>query len=176
MLADTIRRLTVPGALPALIHCEAGCDRTGVLTAIILDLAGVPDDEICADFAATAAATERINVRIDPQRGGVRRGLAAPGRPRRPELAPDGRDDGDDARADARAVGQRRGLGAAYGLTDADLAALRAALTVLRRGSTSRAVSAATRSASSVGKSQRPICPSRRRRARAWPHLSVPAR
>jgi hypothetical protein len=128
-LADTIRRLAVPGALPALIHCEAGCDRTGVLTAIILDLAGVPDDEICADFAATAAATERINVRTI--RNAAAYGEVWP--------HPDDRDGlnwhptaGMMATTLAR-MRERWGSGAgwarAYGLTDADLAALRAALT-----------------------------------------------
>ena len=130
VLADTIRRLTVPGALPALIHCEAGCDRTGVLTAIILDLAGVPDHEICADFAATAEATERINERII-------RNAAAHG-----EVWPRADDrDGLDWHPTAEMMvttlarirtrwGSGEGWARAYGLTDADLAALRAALTV----------------------------------------------
>ena len=128
-IAATIRRLTVPGALPALIHCEAGCDRTGILTAIVLDLVGVPDDEICADFAATAAATERINERTI-------RNAAAHGEvwPR-----PDDRDGLDwQPTADMMVTtltrmrerwGSGEGWARAYGLTGADLAALRAALT-----------------------------------------------
>jgi protein-tyrosine phosphatase len=64
VLASLIRRLTEPAALPALFHCEAGCDRTGVLAAITLDLLGVPDEEICADYAQTAQAISAINERI----------------------------------------------------------------------------------------------------------------
>lgn len=34
-----------------VIHCVGGKDRTGLLTALLLHLAGVPDDEIAADYA-----------------------------------------------------------------------------------------------------------------------------
>ena len=34
-----------------VIHCVGGKDRTGLLTAFLLHLAGVPDDEIAADYA-----------------------------------------------------------------------------------------------------------------------------
>ncbi|WP_081746591.1 tyrosine-protein phosphatase [Arthrobacter sp. H5] len=42
------------GAAPAgavVVHCAAGRDRTGLVTTILLSLAGVPDDEIAADYA-----------------------------------------------------------------------------------------------------------------------------
>jgi len=38
---------------PALFHCSAGKDRTGVLAALLLDLAGVPHEAIVADYALT---------------------------------------------------------------------------------------------------------------------------
>ena len=41
---------------PALFHCAAGKDRTGVVAAVLLGLLGVPDDEIAADYHATAGA------------------------------------------------------------------------------------------------------------------------
>src|SRR6266545_4376707 len=63
LLVSLLRRLALPEALPALIHCEAGCDRTGVVTATVLALLGVPDDEICADYAHTATAVPAINAR-----------------------------------------------------------------------------------------------------------------
>jgi protein-tyrosine phosphatase len=41
--------------LPALVHCMAGKDRTGVLVAVLLSALEVPDEYIVADFAASAA-------------------------------------------------------------------------------------------------------------------------
>lgn len=41
---------------PALFHCAAGKDRTGVVAAVLLGLLGVPDHEIAADYHATAGA------------------------------------------------------------------------------------------------------------------------
>jgi protein-tyrosine phosphatase len=38
-----------PGGV--LVHCHAGKDRTGVLVALALQVSGVPDDEIVADYA-----------------------------------------------------------------------------------------------------------------------------
>ncbi|MET7396550.1 tyrosine-protein phosphatase [Dactylosporangium sp. NPDC005572] len=38
-----------PGAV--LVHCQAGQDRTGMLVALLLRVAGVPDDVIAADYA-----------------------------------------------------------------------------------------------------------------------------
>ena len=40
----------IAGEVPALIHCTAGKDRTGVLVALLLTLAGVPHDAIVADY------------------------------------------------------------------------------------------------------------------------------
>lgn len=37
-----------------LIHCEAGKDRTGLATMLLLDLVGTPADVIAADYALTA--------------------------------------------------------------------------------------------------------------------------
>jgi len=41
---------------PLLFHCAAGKDRTGVVAAVLLGLAGVPAEEIAADYHATAGA------------------------------------------------------------------------------------------------------------------------
>lgn len=38
-----------------LIHCFAGKDRTGIVTALLLDVAGVPGEAIADDYAASAA-------------------------------------------------------------------------------------------------------------------------
>ncbi|SEG79186.1 protein-tyrosine phosphatase [Nonomuraea solani] len=45
---------------PVVVHCAAGKDRTGVLTALVLSLAGVGEDDIVADYALTGLATERF--------------------------------------------------------------------------------------------------------------------
>lgn len=47
-----------PGGV--LIHCAAGRDRTGLVTLLLLALAGVPADEIAADYALSA---ERLRAR-----------------------------------------------------------------------------------------------------------------
>ena len=38
---------------PAVIHCAAGKDRTGIVVALVLRSAGVPDEAIVADYALT---------------------------------------------------------------------------------------------------------------------------
>jgi protein-tyrosine phosphatase len=40
--------------LPALVHCAAGKDRTGIITALVLGLVGVPEETIVKDYALTA--------------------------------------------------------------------------------------------------------------------------
>ena len=61
--AEGLRALTTPGALPAVYFCMAGKDRTGVFSAIVLALLGVPDDQIVADYALTHEVVERIHDR-----------------------------------------------------------------------------------------------------------------
>ena len=48
--ADAVHALARPGALPALVHCTAGKDRTGVLVALVLDVLGVGEKAIVADY------------------------------------------------------------------------------------------------------------------------------
>lgn len=52
-LVEAIRILARPLALPAVLHCAAGKDRTGVVTALLLSSVGVPDEIVVSDFAAT---------------------------------------------------------------------------------------------------------------------------
>jgi protein-tyrosine phosphatase len=47
----------------ALVHCAAGKDRTGVVVALALTVAGVPAEAVVADYAASAERTEAIIAR-----------------------------------------------------------------------------------------------------------------
>jgi protein-tyrosine phosphatase len=46
--------------LPAVFHCAAGKDRTGVLAAFILSILGVPEEVISADYGKTADGMKRL--------------------------------------------------------------------------------------------------------------------
>src|SRR5439155_1330692 len=46
--------IVAPSVLPAVIHCAAGKDRTGVIVALILDAAGVSREAIGQDYALSA--------------------------------------------------------------------------------------------------------------------------
>lgn len=59
-LAAALEVLARPGALPAVFHCAAGKDRTGILAATVLALLGVPDDVIAHDYALSGEAMERM--------------------------------------------------------------------------------------------------------------------
>ncbi|MGA9277078.1 tyrosine-protein phosphatase [Ilumatobacter sp.] len=58
--ANAFQVLAVPGAAPAVFHCAAGKDRTGVLAALILGALGVDHEAIVADYALTEAAMVRM--------------------------------------------------------------------------------------------------------------------
>ncbi|MFC5909450.1 tyrosine-protein phosphatase [Streptacidiphilus monticola] len=49
-VAACVGRLLEPGALPALLHCAVGKDRTGVTVAVILSTLGVADAHLLADY------------------------------------------------------------------------------------------------------------------------------
>jgi protein-tyrosine phosphatase len=53
-VCETLRVLAAPGSLPAVIHCTAGKDRTGVIVALALGLVGVPEATIAEDYALSA--------------------------------------------------------------------------------------------------------------------------
>jgi len=60
-------------AFPVLVHCTAGKDRTGMVTALMLDLAGVDDKIIAEDYALTGNY-------LGPKLDMIRKGAAAAGR------------------------------------------------------------------------------------------------
>lgn len=128
-LTVAVLALAEPDALPAIVHCSAGKDRTGLTIMLVLDLLGVPDEVIARDYAMTAellgeeaqAAIRRLTVATagnDPDKvpGDL---MASP-----PELILRSL-----ARVRAR-HGSARGYLRAHGATDAALDALTEALLV----------------------------------------------
>lgn len=60
VFAGAVGEIAAVGGAPALVHCHAGKDRTGLLIALILDALGVSRDEILADYEATAANRRHV--------------------------------------------------------------------------------------------------------------------
>ncbi|MFY9480967.1 MAG: tyrosine-protein phosphatase [Ilumatobacteraceae bacterium] len=60
--ALAIRILSNQANVPAVFHCAAGKDRTGILAALILSSVGVSDEIICGDYGLTKQAIERTIV------------------------------------------------------------------------------------------------------------------
>ncbi len=63
-LTGAFAALASGDSLPAVFHCSAGKDRTGVLSALILAFLGVPDETIVADYALSAPAMVRLLERL----------------------------------------------------------------------------------------------------------------
>jgi protein-tyrosine phosphatase len=64
--------LARPGALPALVHCMVGKDRTGLTVALLLELLGVDRPTILADYVASNAGlgdVARTQVRAEVMAG-----------------------------------------------------------------------------------------------------------
>lgn len=72
-MAEAVGALAEPGALPAVVHCSAGKDRTGIVCALALSAVGVSADDIAADYALTS------EVLVGPIRERVRRRAIAAG-------------------------------------------------------------------------------------------------
>ena len=59
-IRGALELLVADGSLPALFHCSAGKDRTGVLAAIVLTLLGVHREVVVADYALTGGSMQRM--------------------------------------------------------------------------------------------------------------------
>jgi protein-tyrosine phosphatase len=124
-IGAVFRRLAGADGIPAVLHCTAGKDRTGVTAALLLLLLGVPREWVIEDYALTGRYTEgRIRAAeryfrergIDPSRVSALMGSE----PATLAAALD--------HLDAAHGGAERWAHEQAGLTDAELAALRSAL------------------------------------------------
>lgn len=59
-VASALSVLAEESTYPAVFHCSAGKDRTGIVAAILLWLLGVPDSVIATDYAMSGAAMSRL--------------------------------------------------------------------------------------------------------------------
>ena len=53
-ISDILATLAAPGGLPAMFNCAAGTDRTGIISALVLGIAGVPTEIIAEDYSLSA--------------------------------------------------------------------------------------------------------------------------
>ena len=60
---ELLQGLAEPGALPAVIHCVDGKDRTGFAVALILRMLGVPQETVLEDFLLSNLFLESRNSR-----------------------------------------------------------------------------------------------------------------
>lgn len=63
------------GELPILVHCQAGKDRTGLAVALLLEVLGVPQETIVADYLLTNTACDLVQFILD--RHQAKSGVAA---------------------------------------------------------------------------------------------------
>jgi protein-tyrosine phosphatase len=59
-----LRALTTAPEGASVVHCAAGKDRTGVVCALALAVAGVPHEEIVADYAMTADVIDALVAKL----------------------------------------------------------------------------------------------------------------
>jgi protein-tyrosine phosphatase len=63
-ILGALTALAAPEARPAVFHCTAGKDRTGLLSAIVLLLLGVDEETVVADYALSGEAMERLRAKL----------------------------------------------------------------------------------------------------------------
>jgi protein-tyrosine phosphatase len=125
-IVTAVRAFADERSWPAIFHCAAGKDRTGVLAAVVLDAVGVSREAIIADYALTGQRMKQISARL--LRLPTYRDMQALSRGIKGAATAD-------AESMAAFLGELRGRYgggagylAAHGMTTGELAALRAAL------------------------------------------------
>jgi protein tyrosine/serine phosphatase len=119
-VVEAVRRIA--SRAPALAHCAAGKDRTGVLVALVLDAVGVERDAVVADYGLSAVNVEALFRRWTTRTGTDMPADLAPHTPRTAVM------EQVLAHLDEE-YGGAAGWLRANGLTGGELAALRALLT-----------------------------------------------
>jgi protein tyrosine/serine phosphatase len=68
-MADVFRAIAIaqPGGI--VIHCHGGTDRTGIVSALLLRLAGVPAETIAADYALSQERFRALNKQAEAETG-----------------------------------------------------------------------------------------------------------
>jgi protein-tyrosine phosphatase len=61
VIGSAVALLARPDAMPAVFHCTAGKDRTGILAAIVLSAVGVRDQDIVNDYMLTGESRAARN-------------------------------------------------------------------------------------------------------------------
>jgi protein-tyrosine phosphatase len=124
-IGGVVRELSTPGALPALVHCAGGRDRTGIVVALVLAVLGVPDELIGVDYSLSDAY-------LDPDTAAAIGGYQATGLAQKVTIemltSQSGLILGVLARARSLGAGTVDGYLSAHGVSADDLGALRSAL------------------------------------------------
>ncbi|MDP6550151.1 MAG: tyrosine-protein phosphatase [Dehalococcoidia bacterium] len=119
-IAGALGKLAADGGLPAVFHCTAGKDRTGVLAALTLGILGVDNEEIMRDFTLTNQILDQLFERlraIPGSEGRPRESFAAPPEAMEQFLA-----------ELSGSYGDATSYVRAYGATESTIAGLRASL------------------------------------------------
>lgn len=66
-IGDILTRIAESNNRPTLFHCSAGKDRTGVTTALLLTILGVPEETIIADYSLSNHAYNQITTVMEPE-------------------------------------------------------------------------------------------------------------
>jgi len=65
LIRDFFTLMAKPGNYPVLYHCSAGKDRTGILTALLLETLGTPREVIMDDYIHSRRITPKLKVQED---------------------------------------------------------------------------------------------------------------
>lgn len=65
-LLSILNALAAPGAFPAVVHCSVGKDRTGLLVALLQELAGATRQDVVADYVLTSLHAATLIEEITP--------------------------------------------------------------------------------------------------------------